>query len=52
MIALFLKKKPDGEKKCENCVHLVRYMDGTFCDRRAIWRLRSDKACNLVSEKK
>ena len=32
---------------CGNCRYFARYLDGTFCDRRAIWRLRADPACNI-----
>ena len=32
---------------CGNCRYFVRHFDGTFCDRRAIWRLRTDPACNV-----
>jgi len=32
---------------CGNCRYFARHLDGTFCDRRAIWRLRTDQACNI-----
>ena len=32
---------------CGNCRSFARHFDGTFCDRRAIWRLRTDPACNV-----
>ena len=32
---------------CGNCRYFTRYLDGTFCDRRAIWRIASDPACNV-----
>jgi hypothetical protein len=32
---------------CGNCRYFARHFDGTFCDRRAIWRLRTDQACNI-----
>ena len=32
---------------CGNCRYFARHFDGTFCDRRAIWRLRTDPACNV-----
>jgi phage N-6-adenine-methyltransferase len=32
---------------CGECRYFARYLDGTFCDRRAIWRLRTDQACNI-----
>ena len=32
---------------CGNCRYFAKHFDGTFCDRRAIWRLRTDPACNI-----
>jgi len=32
---------------CGNCRYFVRHFDGTFCDRRAIWRQAIDPACNI-----
>ena len=32
---------------CGNCRYFTRYLDGTFCDRRAIWRLSTDQKCNI-----
>jgi hypothetical protein len=32
---------------CGNCRYFSRHFDGTYCDRRAIWRLRTDPACNI-----
>ena len=32
---------------CGNCRYFARHFDGTFCDRRAIWRLRTDPKCNI-----
>ena len=32
---------------CGNCLYFVRHFDGTFCDRRAIWRLAQDPTCNI-----
>lgn len=32
---------------CGNCRYFARHFDGTFCDRRAIWRLRTDPVCNI-----
>ena len=32
---------------CGNCRYFVRHFDGTFCDRRAIWRQALDQACNI-----
>ena len=32
---------------CGNCRYFTRYLDGTFCDRRAIWRMANDPACNI-----
>ena len=32
---------------CAGCRYFVRYLDGTFCDRRAIWRLSTDPTCNI-----
>ena len=32
---------------CGNCRYFVRHFDGTFCDRRAIWRLAQDPTCNI-----
>lgn len=32
---------------CGECRYFARYLDGTFCDRRAIWRLRTDPGCNI-----
>lgn len=32
---------------CGECRYFARYLDGTFCDRRAIWRLRTDPVCNI-----
>ena len=32
---------------CAGCRYFVRYLDGTFCDRRAIWRLSTDQKCNI-----
>jgi len=32
---------------CGNCRYFARHLDGTFCDRRAIWRLRTDPTCNI-----
>ena len=32
---------------CGNCRYFTRYLAGTFCDRRAIWRIASDPACNV-----
>lgn len=32
---------------CGNCRYFARHLDGTYCDRRAIWRLRTDPVCNI-----
>ena len=32
---------------CGNCRYFTRHFDGTFCDRRAIWRLSTDPKCNI-----
>ena len=32
---------------CGNCRYFTRHFDGTFCDRRAIWRLSTDPVCNI-----
>ena len=32
---------------CGNCRYFARHLDGTFCDRRAIWRLAQDPTCNI-----
>ena len=32
---------------CGNCRYLTRYLDGPFCDRRAIWRRAIDPVCNV-----
>ena len=32
---------------CGNCRYFVRHFDGTFCDRRAIWRRAIDPTCNI-----
>ena len=32
---------------CGNCRYFARHFDGTFCDRRAIWRLHTDPVCNI-----
>ena len=32
---------------CGNCRYFAKHFDGTFCDRRAIWRLRTDPKCNI-----
>ena len=32
---------------CGNCRYFARHFDGTFCDRRVIWRLRTDPVCNI-----
>ena len=32
---------------CGNCRYFARHFDGTFCDRRAIWRLSTDQKCNI-----
>ena len=40
-------RQPEAPETCGNCRHFRRYLDGTFCDRRAIWRLRTDPVCNI-----
>lgn len=32
---------------CGNCRYFTRHLDGTFCDRRAIWRMAQDPTCNI-----
>ena len=32
---------------CGNCRYFARHLDGTFCDRRAIWRQAIDPVCNI-----
>ena len=32
---------------CGNCRYFARHLDGTFCDRRAIWRQAIDTVCNI-----
>ena len=32
---------------CGECRYFAKHFDGTFCDRRAIWRLRTDPKCNI-----
>ena len=32
---------------CGNCRYFARHFDGTFCDRRAIWRMAQDPTCNI-----
>ena len=32
---------------CGNCRYFTRHFDGTFCDRRAIWRLSTDQKCDI-----
>lgn len=32
---------------CGNCRYFARHFDGTFCDRRAIWRRAIDPVCNV-----
>ena len=32
---------------CGNWRYFTRHFDGTFCDRRAIWRLSTDQKCNI-----
>ena len=33
---------------CGNCRYFARHLDGTFCDRRAIWRQAIDPVCNIM----
>ena len=32
---------------CGNCRYFARHLDGTFCDRRAIWCQAIDPVCNV-----
>lgn len=41
------RRQPEAPKTCGQCRHLGPYFDGQFCDRRALWRLRTDPACNI-----
>jgi len=40
-------RQPEAPETCGNCRYFAKHFDGTFCDRRAIWRLRTDPKCNI-----
>ena len=40
-------RQPQVPETCGNCRYLTRYLDGPFCDRRAIWRQAIDPVCNI-----
>ena len=40
-------RQPEAPETCGNCRYFARHFDGTFCDRRAIWRLSTDPKCNI-----
>ena len=46
IIGAWLRSRQPAQT-CGNCRYFTRYLDGTFCDRRAIWRLSSDPKCNI-----
>ena len=46
IIGAWLRSRQPAQT-CGNCRYFTRYLDGTFCDRRAIWRLRTDPTCNI-----
>ena len=40
-------RQPEAPETCGQCRWLEPHLDGLLCDRRAIWRLRTDPACNI-----
>ena len=46
IIATWLRSRQPAPT-CGNCRYFTRHFDGTFCDRRAIWRLSTDQKCNI-----
>ena len=46
IIGAWLRSRQPAQT-CGNCRYFTRYLDGTFCDRRAIWRLSTDPTCNI-----
>ena len=40
-------RQPEAPETCGQCRWLEPHLDGLLCDRRAIWRLRTDPACNV-----
>ena len=46
IIGAWLRSRQPAQT-CGNCRYFTRYLDGTFCDRRAIWRLSTDQKCNI-----
>ena len=46
IIGAWLRSRQPAQT-CGGCRYFVRYLDGTFCDRRAIWRLSTDQKCNI-----